>query len=105
VVVEGHSDQTHWQGSSFEESKEKNLTLSQQRSMAVVSDSLNVLKSMPDYRDCFLEKLSATGRGEEGPADPKHPDSVENRRVVFKIRLRPDLVPDVAGSVKQTLQP
>jgi outer membrane protein OmpA-like peptidoglycan-associated protein len=105
IVVEGHSDQTRWQGSGFEESKEKNLTLSQQRSMAVVSNSLDVLKGMPAARDCFLEKLSATGRGEEDPADPRHPDSVNNRRVVFKIRLRPELVPDVAESIKRTIQP
>jgi outer membrane protein OmpA-like peptidoglycan-associated protein len=104
IVVEGHSDQTHWQNSTFEESKEKNLTLSQQRSMAVVSDSLNTLKGAPTDRDCFLEKLSATGRGEQDPVDFEHPDSVENRRVVFKIRLRPELMPDVSESIKRTLK-
>lgn len=104
IVVEGHADQTHWQNSSFEESKEKNLTLSQQRSMAVVSGSLNVLKAVPAHRDCFLEKLSATGRGEEDPADAAHPGDVQNRRVVFKIRLRPDLAPDVAESLQKTLR-
>jgi hypothetical protein len=67
--------------------------------MAVVSNSLDVLKGMPAARDCFLES------GEEDPADPQHPDSVNNRRVVFKIRLRPELVPDVAESIKRTIQP
>jgi len=105
VVVEGHADQTRWQGSSFEESKEKNLTLSQQRSMAVVGRSLDILKTQPAARDCFLEKLSATGRGEEEPADPEHPDSERNRRVVFKIRLRPELVGDVEESLKRTVRP
>jgi hypothetical protein len=39
---------------------------------------------MESRRDCFLEKLSATGRGEqEQEATPE-----ESRRVVFKIRVR-----------------
>jgi outer membrane protein OmpA-like peptidoglycan-associated protein len=104
IVVEGHSDQTRWQGSSFQESKEKNLALSQHRSMAVVSSSLDVLRENPAYRDCFLEKLSATGRGEEDPADPDHPASVRNRRVVFKIRLRPELIGQVGESLRKTVQ-
>lgn len=104
IVVEGHSDQTRWQSSSFEESKEKNLALSQQRSMAVVGDSLNILRDNPAHRDCFLQKLSATGRGEEEPADPAQPGSVRNRRVVFKIRLRPELVGQVADSLGKTIR-
>ncbi|MBC7925361.1 MAG: OmpA family protein [Bryobacteraceae bacterium] len=104
IVVEGHSDQTRWQNSSFEESKERNLALSQHRSMAVVSDSLSILRENPKHRDCFLEKLSATGRGEEDPADPKHPASLKNRRVVFKIRLRPELVGHVAESLRKTVR-
>lgn len=100
VVVEGHSDQTRWQNSSFEENKQKNLTLSQQRSMSIVSGSLSVLGNSPALRDCFLQKLSATGRGEEEPADPANPASVRNRRVVFKIRLRPELATGVAGALR-----
>jgi flagellar motor protein MotB len=101
IVVEGHSDQTRWQNSTFEENKQKNLTLSQQRSMAIVSGSLAVLGTLPGLRDCFLQKLSATGRGEEEPADPANPASVRNRRVVFKIRLRPELVTTVADSLQK----
>ena len=104
VVVEGHSDQTRWQNSTFDENKQKNLTLSQQRSMAIVSGSLSVLRSSPALRDCFLQKLSATGRGEEEPADPANPGSVRNRRVVFKIRLRPELANTVADSLRKTTQ-
>ena len=101
VVVEGHSDQTRWQNSTFEENKQKNLTLSQQRSMAIVSGSLSELGNFPVLRDCFLQKLSATGRGEEEPADPANPASVRNRRVVFKIRLRPELANTVADSLQK----
>jgi outer membrane protein OmpA-like peptidoglycan-associated protein len=96
VVVEGHSDATRWQGSTFEQSKEKNLALSQQRSMAVVSTSINLLSDVPEYRDCFLKTLSATGRGEEEPADPTVINSPKNRRVRFKIRLRPEISSEVA---------
>jgi len=99
VVVEGHSDSTRWQGSSFEESKEKNLALSQQRSMAVVSTSLGLLRDNAAYRDCFLQTLSATGRGEEDPVDRETANSPKNRRVTFKIRLRPELAPGVAESL------
>lgn len=104
IVVEGHSDQTRWQGSSFEESKEKNLVLSQGRSMAVVRQSLQVLRDRPDFRDCFLQKLSATGRGEEQPVDRANPGSVRNRRVVFKIRLRPEIVGRVASALDSNLK-
>jgi flagellar motor protein MotB len=104
IVVEGHSDQTRWQNSSFEQSKEKNLVLSQGRSMAVVSHSLQVLRDNPDFRDCFLQKLSATGRGEEEPLDRANPASVRNRRVVFKIRLRPEIVGRVASDLNSTIR-
>lgn len=104
IVVEGHSDQTRWQNSNFEESKEKNLVLSQGRSMSVVRHSLQVLRSQPAYRDCFLQKLSATGRGEEEPVDREDPASVRNRRVVFKIRLRPELVGQMVSALKSDLR-
>ncbi len=99
VVVEGHSDATRWQGSTFEQSKEKNLALSQQRSMAVVSTSINLLRDTPEYRDCLLQTLSATGRGEEEPADKTVVNSPKNRRVRFKIRLRPEISAEVARSL------
>lgn len=103
VVVEGHSDRTQWQGSTFEESKEKNLALSQQRSMAVVSSSIRLLQPQGALRDCFLEKLSATGRGEEEPLDPDVIDSPKNRRVVFRIRLRGSIPAEAVEKLRRKI--
>jgi len=83
IVVEGHTDRQPWQGSTPEESENKNLKLSQERSMAVVEESLADLNGKPT-RACFLEKLSATGRGEQ---DPEKTDD-ESRRVIFKIHVK-----------------
>jgi outer membrane protein OmpA-like peptidoglycan-associated protein len=83
IVVEGHTDREPWQGSSPEESENKNLKLSQDRSMAVVVEALADLKGTNE-RPCFLEKLSATGRGEQ---DPEKTDD-ESRRVIFKIHVK-----------------
>jgi outer membrane protein OmpA-like peptidoglycan-associated protein len=84
IVVEGHTDRTTWAGSTEEESQDKNLKLSQERSMAVVSEALTDLSGQDRERACFLEKLSATGRGEQ---DPEKTDE-ESRRVIFKIRVK-----------------
>jgi flagellar motor protein MotB len=84
IVVEGHTDRTAWAGSTEEESQDKNLKLSQERSMAVVSEALTDLSGRDRERACFLEKLSATGRGEQ---DPEKTDE-ESRRVIFKIRVK-----------------
>ena len=83
IVVEGHTDREAWQGFPSEESENKNLKLSQERSMAVVEQALADLKGKPT-RPCFLEKLSATGRGEQ---DPEKTDE-ESRRVIFKIHVK-----------------
>lgn len=83
IVVEGHTDRQRY-GKTEEESQNNNLKLSQDRSMAVVKESLSDLSSREDERSCFLEKLSATGRGEQ---DPEKTDD-ESRRVIFKIRVR-----------------
>jgi outer membrane protein OmpA-like peptidoglycan-associated protein len=83
IVVEGHTDREPWQGSTPEESENKNLKLSQDRSMAVVEEALADL-SGKDTRPCFLERLSATGRGEQ---DPEKTDE-ESRRVIFKIHVK-----------------
>ena len=52
--------------------------------MAVVEAALSDLSSNGYDRSCFLEKLSATGRGEQ---DPEKTDE-ESRRVIFKIRVK-----------------
>jgi chemotaxis protein MotB len=86
VVVEGHTDAHPYRGSTPEESQNRNLKLSQDRSMQVVKSSLAFLGDHPSERGCFLEKLSASGRGEQDlEATPE-----ESRRVVFKIRVRAD---------------
>jgi flagellar motor protein MotB len=84
IVVEGHTDRTTWAGRSAEESQNNNLKLSQDRSMAVVKESLADLSGNESERACFLEKLSATGRGEQDPE--KTAD--ESRRVIFRIRVK-----------------
>jgi hypothetical protein len=52
--------------------------------MAVVKESLADLSGNESERACFLEKLSATGRGEQDPE--KTAD--ESRRVIFRIRVK-----------------
>ena len=92
VIVEGHSDSTPYRGASMEESQQLNLKLSQDRSMEVVKKTLLYLQDAPKERTCLLEKLSATGRGEqdlEATAD-------KSRRVVFKIRVNSALGPQLA---------
>jgi outer membrane protein OmpA-like peptidoglycan-associated protein len=93
MVVEGHTDSTG--------SDDLNLPLSQQRSMAVVRESLRVLGGSPTVRNgspdntaphyrCFLDLLSATGRGIVEPvvSIDGDEDRDRSRRVVFKIRVR-----------------
>lgn len=89
IVVEGHTDSTG--------SDDLNLPLSQARSMAVVRESLRVLGGTENnveaphpYRGCFLDLLSATGRGSVEPVSDQQglEDRNRSRRVVFKIRVR-----------------
>ena len=82
IVIEGHTDSTG--------SDERNLPLSQERSLRVVQESLRILNAGTPDRSCFLELLSATGRGsvdrildQEGKEDMNR-----SRRVIFKIRVR-----------------
>lgn len=98
VIVEGHSDSTPYRGATLEQSQQLNLKLSQDRSMEVVKKTLLDLQDLPKERACFLEKLSATGRGEqdlEATAD-------KSRRVVFKIRINSSLGPQVARELERT---
>jgi outer membrane protein OmpA-like peptidoglycan-associated protein len=93
IVVEGQTDKNKWQGYSDQESVNKNLTLSQQRSMAVVAEALADLSGKT--RPCFLEKLSATGRGDQEAVRPDGPGRIasekadeQSRRVIFKIHVK-----------------
>jgi flagellar motor protein MotB len=83
IVVEGHTDAHQYRGVSQETSEGLNLALSQDRSMSVVKKSLELLVGNSD-RPCFLERLSANGRGQQDATG--NPD--QDRRVVFKIRVK-----------------
>ena len=90
IVIEGHADKSG--------GDEINLPLSQQRSMSVVRETLGILgktdaqKNPNDQstRPCFLDLVSATGRGSVDPYrnDDGTEDLAKSRRVVFKIRVR-----------------
>jgi outer membrane protein OmpA-like peptidoglycan-associated protein len=87
VVVEGHTDATG--------SDTHNLKLSQNRSMAVVSESINIMENQvvdkhQEKIDYFLRVLSASGRGKQDLIKDRegNVDADKSRRVVFKIRVR-----------------
>ena len=89
IVVEGHA--------SSEGNERDNLQLSQQRSMEVVKESLSVLSEIHNsdgapsgLHACFLDFVSATGRGSAEPVRDTsgQEDRQSSRRVVFKIRVR-----------------
>lgn len=96
IVVEGHTDSQPF-GKTPEESQNNNLKLSQERSMAVVIEALADLNGRERDRTCFLEKLSATGRGEQ---DPEKTDD-ESRRVIFKIRVKAHAAESLREKVMQ----
>ena len=85
-IRDRHTDAQPYRGFSAAESENLNLKLSQDRSMEVVKNALSVLQEMPNERGCFLEKLSASGRGEQDLE--RTPE--ESRRVIFKIRVKAD---------------
>lgn len=83
IVVEGHTDSTG--------TDEHNIPLSQQRSLSVVQKTLEVLgQKQPQSKECFLDFLSANGRGRKEPMldSNGNEDKDRSRRVVFKIRVR-----------------
>jgi hypothetical protein len=99
IVVEGHSDTKPFGATDDKINKKKNLELSQQRSMAVVAESLMLLDQKTNEKACFLELLSATGRGDAHPINLSDPYSPQNRRVEFRIRVRPDSAASVADRI------
>lgn len=101
VVIEGHSDSAPYRGLSAEESQARNLQLSQERSMEVVEKTLTSLSSDSGLRSCLLEKVSASGRGEqdlEQTAD-------QSRRAVIKIRVNAAHATDLAASIASAKSP
>jgi len=97
VIVEGHTDSNPYPNRTLEESENLNLKLSQDRSMEVVKASLAVLNTLPEERACFLEMLSASGRGEQD----RQSTADESRRVIFKIRVRADQATTLRATVTQ----
>ena len=97
IVVEGHSDRTG--------SDEINLPLSQARSMSVVRASLQILRNNGS-RGCFLDLVSATGRGSVEPMfdGNNQEDAGRSRRVIFKIRVR-SLEQKVVNRTVRSLEP
>jgi len=82
IVVEGHT--------SSAGPEELNLQLSQERSLAVVRHALTTLGTVGgEEQECFLDLLSASGRGERDLffVDGRE-DDARSRRVVFKLRVR-----------------
>ncbi len=82
-MVEGHTDSTG--------TDEHNLQLSQERSLAVVQHTLDILgHDEPEDTACFLDFVSANGRGSKEPIRDVNgnEDKDRSRRVVFKIRVR-----------------
>lgn len=83
IVVEGHTDSTG--------TDEHNLKLSQERSLAVVQETLEILgRDQGGEKACFLDFLSANGRGSREPITDENgtEDKDRSRRVIFKIRVR-----------------
>jgi len=96
IVVEGHTDTHPYVGRTAEESQNLNLKLSQDRSMEVVKNTLADLAGLEAMRACFLEKLSASGRGEQ----EQEATSEESRRVILKIRVKASDVQTLKVAVK-----
>ncbi len=89
IVVEGHTDSSGTDA--------VNLPLSQNRSLAVVREILQVLDQADTTRNdgaglrgCFVTLLSASGRGSAEPIVDASGirQQARSRRVVFKIRVR-----------------
>src|ERR1700728_3072997 len=83
VGFEGHSDNVPYRGATPEESQARNLRLSQERSMEVVEETLTSLPPDTGLRTCLLDKVSASGRGEQDLEETAD----KSRRAVIKIRV------------------
>jgi outer membrane protein OmpA-like peptidoglycan-associated protein len=87
IVVQGHSDLQVFKGLPPDESRNRNLELSQQRAMEVVKTALTDLKATPpEEQSWFVGKLSASGRGQQDCSADDAQD--ECRKVIFVIRVR-----------------
>ena len=82
LIVEGQSDGTLFRGLSRQQSLNENLQLSQDRALEVVRQSLDPLESRT--KDCLADRITASGKVRPEPES----DSLDSRRVQFKIRMR-----------------
>ncbi|NYF53911.1 OmpA/MotB family protein [Tunturiibacter gelidoferens] len=106
LIVEGYTDRQRAAGSSEEQGEAQNLVLSQERSMKVVEESLNDLTGHDKVREreFFLDRLSASGRGEQQAIHEAGPENNPNlRRVIFRIRVRSTALQDAAQEIKADL--
>jgi flagellar motor protein MotB len=106
LIVEGYTDRQRIPGTTDDEGESRNLQLSQERSMKVVEEALHDLEG-PDQsveREFFLDRLSASGRGEQMAKKDGGPDNnPEFRRVIFRIRVRSTALVDAAKEIKADL--
>jgi outer membrane protein OmpA-like peptidoglycan-associated protein len=98
VVFEGHSDNVPYRGATPEESQARNLRLSQERSMEVVEKTLTSLPADTGLRTCLLDKVSASGRGEQDLEETAD----KSRRAVIKIRVNATHAADLARLIPGT---
>jgi outer membrane protein OmpA-like peptidoglycan-associated protein len=87
LVVEGHTDNTIPYGMNADSGRRYNLELSQRRSMDFVTTSTTELQGNA-MLGCYLQLVSATGRGQEDPIAGVAEDAAPQRRVVLRVRLR-----------------
>ena len=86
LVIQGHTDD---RGSDL-----LNWRLSQERALNVMAKGLEVIQAVhPWAYECFQEKASASGRGRQDLIyeDPGVPNRDKSRRVIFKLRVHPDI--------------
>jgi flagellar motor protein MotB len=106
LIVEGYTDRQRATGLTEEEGESRNLELSQERSMKVVEAALQDLDSpaQVEERQFFLDRLSASGRGEQQAIREGGPENNPNlRRVIFRIRVRSTALHDAAVEIKADL--
>lgn len=91
IVVEGHTDNTIPAGATPQLGRRYNLRLSQLRSMDFVAKSTEALANDDAGLGCYLDLVSASGRGQEDPLPLLAPDAAAQRRVLLRIRLHADI--------------
>jgi flagellar motor protein MotB len=106
LIVEGYTDRQRAPGASEEQGEAYNLKLSQERSMKVVEEALHDLEGtdrIPE-RQFFLDRLSASGRGEQMAIQQGGSENnPQFRRVIFRIRVRSSALQDAAQEIKADL--